>query len=81
MRASRSSEVLPSDFDRFSDATCRSASFFLNSARVGADNVGFVVNGMVVHSEPKSAIAADGIYGIRINHLLEVHLDGFGMSK
>jgi hypothetical protein len=36
-----------------------------------------------VHSEPKSAATAktDGIYGIRINHLLEVHVDGFGVSK
>jgi hypothetical protein len=50
--------------------------------RVGADKVDFVVNGTVVHSEPKSALPkTDGIYGIRINHLLEVHIDGFGVSK
>ena len=51
--------------------------------RVGADKVDFVVNGQVVHSEPKSGAMAktDGIYGIRINHLLEVHIDRFGVSK
>ena len=51
--------------------------------RVGADKVDFVVNGQVVHSEPKSGAMAktDGIYGIRVNHLLEVHIDGFGVSK
>jgi hypothetical protein len=49
--------------------------------RVGADKVDFVVNGTVVHSEPKSALKTDGIYGIRINHLLEVQVDGFGVSK
>jgi hypothetical protein len=51
--------------------------------RVGADKVDFVVNGTVVHSEPKSGALAktDGIYGIRVNHLLEVHIDGFGVSK
>ena len=51
--------------------------------RVGADKVDFVVNGTVVHSAPKSGSLAktDGIYGIRVNHLLEVHVDGFGVSK
>jgi hypothetical protein len=50
--------------------------------RVGADKIDFVVNDVVVHSEPKSAMAAtDGIVGIRINHLLEVQVDGFRASK
>jgi hypothetical protein len=49
--------------------------------RVGAENVDFVVNGQVVHSEPKSGMKTDGVYGIRVNHLLEVHIDGFGVSK
>jgi hypothetical protein len=51
--------------------------------RVGADKVDFVVNGEVVHSEPKSGATAktDGIYGIRINHLLEVQVDGLTVSK
>ena len=46
--------------------------------RVGADKIDFVVNGVVVHSEPKSGALAktDGIYGIRVNHLLEVQIDG-----
>jgi hypothetical protein len=46
--------------------------------RVGADKVEFAVNGTVVHSEPKSGAMAktDGIYGIRINHQLEVQVDG-----
>ena len=51
--------------------------------RVGADKVDFAVNGTVVHSEPKSGALAktDGIYGIRINHLLEVQIDGLAVSK
>jgi hypothetical protein len=51
--------------------------------RVGADKVDFVVNGTVVHTEPKTGLLAktDGIYGIRINHLLEVQVDNFGVSK
>ena len=49
--------------------------------RVGADTVDFVVNGTVVHTMPKAGLKTDGIYGIRVNHLLEVHVDGFAASK
>jgi hypothetical protein len=50
--------------------------------RVGADKVDFVVNGAVVHSEPKSALPkTDGNYGIRVNHLLEVQIDDLKVSK
>ena len=48
--------------------------------RVGADKIDFAVNSVVVHSMPKAGVNTDGIYGIRINHLLEVHIDGFGVS-
>jgi hypothetical protein len=50
---------------------------------VGADKVDFVVNGVVVHTEPKAGAMAktDGIYGIRVNHLLEVQIDGLAASK
>ena len=51
--------------------------------RVGADKIDYVVNGTVVHTAPKSGAMAktDGIYGIRINHLLEVQVDGLALSK
>jgi hypothetical protein len=49
--------------------------------RVGADKTDFVVNGVVVDSEPKGAVKTDGIYGIRVNHLLDVKVSGFGVSK
>jgi len=50
--------------------------------RVGADKVDYVVNGTVVNSMPKATAGnTDGIYGIRVNHLLEVQVDGFGVSK
>jgi hypothetical protein len=48
--------------------------------RVGADKIDYVVNGTVVHSMPKSGVKTDGIYGIRVNHLLEVQVDGFGKA-
>jgi hypothetical protein len=51
--------------------------------RVKADKIDFVINGTVVSSMPKTGPTAktDGIYGIRINHQLEVQIDGFGVSK
>jgi hypothetical protein len=50
--------------------------------RVQADKIDYVVNGTVVHSTPKTGMTANtnGIYGIRVNHFLEVHIDGFGKS-
>jgi hypothetical protein len=51
--------------------------------RVKADKIDFVINGTVVTSLPKTGAAAktDGTYGIRINHQLDVQIDGFGASK
>ena len=50
---------------------------------MGAEKVDFVINGVVVHTAPKTGALAktDGIYGIRVNHQLEVHVDGLGVSK
>jgi hypothetical protein len=48
---------------------------------VTGDKVDFLVNGKVVNSMPKSGLKTDGIYGVRINHMLEVQIDGFGVSK
>ena len=50
--------------------------------RVAADKTEFVVNGMVVHSAPKSAsLRTDGIWGFRVNHHVEVHVDGLSVTK
>jgi len=71
----------PDDAVKKPDDTGKSTNAL--EVRVGADKVDFVVNGKVVHSEAKTGALAktDGIYGIRINHLLEVQIDGFGVSK
>jgi len=51
--------------------------------RVLSDKVDYVVNGKVVYSTPKTGLTAktDGIYGIRVNHLLDVAISDFGMKK
>jgi hypothetical protein len=50
--------------------------------RVGND-IQYVVNGTVVHTTPKSGLTAatDGLVGVRINHQLDVHVDGFEVTK
>ena len=71
----------PNDAVKKPDASGQSINAL--EVRVGADKVDFVVNGQVVHSEPKTGAMAktDGIYGIRVNHLLEVQIDGLGASQ
>jgi hypothetical protein len=51
--------------------------------RVMADKITFVINGTVVSTLPKTGPAAktDGIYGMRINHQLDVQIDNFSVSK
>jgi hypothetical protein len=71
----------PSDAVKKPDAGGKSVNAL--EVRVQADKIDYVVNGTVVHSTPKTGLTAkpDGIYGIRVNHLLEVQIDGFGASK
>jgi hypothetical protein len=51
--------------------------------RVQPAKIDYVVNGTVVHSTPKTGMTAktDGIAGIRVNHMLEVQVDGFSLVK
>jgi hypothetical protein len=51
--------------------------------RVKGEKIEFAVNGTVVTSMAKTFPQGktDGIYGIRVNHQLEVQIDNFGVSK
>lgn len=71
----------PSDAVKKPDDTGKSVNNL--EVRVLADKVDFAVNGTVVHSEAKSGAMekTGGTYGIRVNHQLEVQIDGFGVSK
>jgi len=70
----------PSDAVNKPDASGMSTNVL--EVRVSADKIDYVVNGTVVHSTPHSGQTAmtDGIYGIRINHRLEVQISDFGVS-
>ncbi|MBS1819504.1 MAG: hypothetical protein JSU08_16345 [Acidobacteria bacterium] len=47
---------------------------------VAADKVRFLVNGTEVNSQPTASVDAAGVAGMRINHNLNVHVDGFGVK-
>ena len=52
--------------------------------RVGADELEFLVNGTVVHTQPRTGMASrtDGIWGVRINHrILGVLVEGLMVSN
>ena len=52
-------------------------------ARVAGNTISYVVNGTVVHTTPKTGMTAktDGIAGVRVNHVLDVHVEGFEVTK
>jgi hypothetical protein len=71
----------PSNAVKKPDASGRSTNDI--EVRVMADKIEYVVNGTIVHSTPKTRLTAktDGIYGVRVNHLLEVQIDGLAVSR
>jgi hypothetical protein len=71
----------PSDAVKKPDASGKSTNAL--EVRVGADKIEYVVNGEVVHNTPKTGATekTDGIHGIRVNHQLEVQVDGLAVSK
>ena len=69
----------PSDAIKKPEANGQSVNTL--EVRAGADKTDFVVNGTVVNSQPKGAVNTDGIWGARVNHLLEVQIDNLSASK
>lgn len=49
---------------------------------VGADSVRFIANGVTLQAMPRSYLKdVSGVPGIRMNHGLDVHVDGFAVTK
>ena len=71
----------PSDAVKKPDASGKSTNDL--AVRVMADKVDFVVNGTTVHSERRTGTFAstDGIYGLRVNHFLNVQIDGLKLTQ
>ncbi len=69
-----------SDLVKKPDASGKSVNAL--EVRVKASSIDYVVNGSVVHTTPKSGLTAmtDGLLGFRINHALNVMVDGLESS-
>ena len=63
------------------DASGRSVNAL--EVRVTGNKIDYVVNGTTVHSTPKQGSTAktDGVYGFRVNHRLEMQVDGLAVEK
>jgi hypothetical protein len=51
--------------------------------RVGRDSVAFVANDKVVRTVAKASLglSTDGLVGVRVNHNLDLHIDGFRVTS
>lgn len=63
------------------DASGRSVNAL--EVRVAGDTISYLVNGTTVHTTPKAGATGrtDGVVGFRINHLLDVQVDGFELQQ
>lgn len=70
-------ESTPHAAVRRPDASGRSVNAL--EVRVAGNTVSYVVNGTVVHTTPRTGVLAstDGLVGVRVNHVLDVQVDGF----
>ena len=49
--------------------------------QVGPENVAFLVNGATVQSVPRQDLATDGLVGLRINHMLDTHVEKLELTQ
>jgi hypothetical protein len=79
--ATRDVAKAASDAVKKPDASGKSTNAL--EVRVSGDKIEYLVNGTLVKTTPKTGDAAktDGLYGIRVNHLLEVQVDGLAVAK
>lgn len=55
-------------------ASTEESTAYTMSVDVGADQVAFGVNGTIVETLPKADLQTDGIVGVRVNHMLDIHV-------
>jgi hypothetical protein len=63
------------------DAMGKATNLLEIDAKADPKRVSFKVNGKEVHSVPASAMSLPGIVGIRVNHNLDLHLEGFAVHR
>ena len=66
--------------DAIDDLNERGSSTNTLTVEAADDTVRFLVNGAEVATQPRSAVDSDGITGLRVTHLLNMHIDNLELS-
>jgi hypothetical protein len=63
------------------DAAGKSTNMLEIDAKRDPRRVSFKANGQEVHSVPAGQVGTKGLIGLRVNHNLDVHIEGFAVHK
>ena len=66
--------------DAINDLNDQGSSMNTLSVEAAGDTVRFLVNGTEVATQPRSEVDTDGITGLRVTHLLNMHIDDLMLS-
>ena len=66
--------------DAVNDLNDRGSSTNTLTVEADGDTVRFLVNGAEVATQPRSAVDTAGVTGLRVTHLLNVHIDDISLS-
>ena len=67
--------------DAVNDLNARGSSTNTLTVEAAGDTVRFLVNGAEVASRPRSAVDTDGITGLRVTRMLNVHIGGLNLGN
>ncbi len=67
--------------DAINDLDANGRSTNTLAVEVGSDTVRFLVNGTEVATQPRSAVDSDGIAGLRVTHLLDLHMSDLNLGN
>jgi hypothetical protein len=63
------------------DAAGKATNKLEIDGKVDPGKIAFKVNGKVVHEMPAAGVDLNGAVGLRVNHNLDLHVDGFAVHK
>ena len=67
--------------DAVNDLDANGSSTNTLTVEAAGDTVRFLVNGAEVSSQPRSDVDTDGITGLRVTHMLNMHISGLDLSN
>ena len=67
--------------DAVNDLDANGSSTNMLTVEASGDTVRFLVNGTEVSTQPRSEVDTDGITGLRVTHLLNVHVSGLNLGN